>query len=63
MKDKIIEILLKTNITIEEIEEIKNYLEQLEDDAAKLSYLEACGVDNWSGYDLAMHEFYNNEEE
>ena len=63
MKDKIIEILLKTNITIKEMEEITSFLEALEYDAAKLSYLEAYGVDKWSGYDLAMHEFYNNEEE
>ena len=45
------------------MEEIKDYLEQLEDDANKLSYLEAYGVDNWFGYDEAMHEYYNSKEE
>ena len=28
-----------------------------------LKLLEACGVDNWFGYDEAMHEYYNNKEE
>lgn len=63
MIEKVIGLLLTTNITIEEMEEIKDYLEQLEDDANKLSYLEAYGVDNWFGYDEAMHEYYNSEEE
>ena len=63
MIEKIIGLLLVTNITIEEMEEIKDYLEQLEDDANKLSCLEACGVDNWLGYDEAMHEYYNSKEE
>ena len=63
MIEKIIGLLLTTNITVEEMEEIKNYLEQLEDDANKLSYLKAYGVDNWFGYDEAMHEYYKNEEE
>ena len=63
MIEKIIGLLLTTNITVEEMEEIKNYLEQLEDDANKFSYLEVYGVDNWFGYDEAMHEYYNNEEE
>lgn len=63
MIEKIIDLLLTTNITVEEMEEIKNYLEQLEDDANKLSYLKAYGVDNWFGYEEAMHEYYKNEEE
>ena len=63
MIEKIIGYLLKTNITIEEMEEIKNYLEELEKDSDKLSCLEAYGVDNWFGYDEAMHEFYSHEEE
>ena len=63
MIEKIIGLLLVTNITVEEMEEIKNYLEQLEDDANKFSYLEAYGADNWFGYDEAMHEYYNSEEE
>lgn len=35
-------------------------LEDLHDDAAKLSALESAGVDNWSGYDYAM-ELMSNE--
>lgn len=63
MIEKIIGLLLVTNITVEEMEEIKDYLEQLEDDANKLSCLEAYGVDNWFGYDEAMYEYYNSKEE
>lgn len=63
MIEKIIGLLLVTNITVEEMEEIKDYLEQLEDDANKLSCLEAYGVDNWFGYDEAIYEYYNSKEE
>ena len=63
MIEKIIGLLLATNITVEEMKEIKDYLEQLEDDANKFSYLETYGVDNWFGYDEAMHEYYNSKEE
>lgn len=63
MIEKIIGLLLTTNITVKEMEEIKDYLEQLEGDANKFSYLEAYGVDNWFGYDEAMHEYYNSKEE
>lgn len=63
MIEKIIGLLLTINTTVEEIEEIKDYLEQLEDNANKLSYLEAYGVDNLFGYNEAMHEYYNGEEE
>lgn len=63
MIEKIIGLLLTTNITVEEMEEIKDYLEQLEDDANKLSYLEAYGVDNWDSYSYAMHDYCKNEEE
>jgi hypothetical protein len=31
--------------------------------AQKLSYLEAYGVDNWEGYDLAMRDYRKWEEE
>ena len=58
MIEKIIGLLLVTNITVEEMEEIKDYLEQLEDNANKLSCLEAAGVDNWSWYGEAM-KIYN----
>ena len=63
MIEKIIGLLLTTNITVKEMEEIKDYLEQLENNANKFSYLETYGVDNWFGYDEAMHEYYNSEEE
>lgn len=63
MVEKIIGYLLTTNITVGELEKIKDYLEQLEDDADKLNILEAYGVDNWPGYDIAMEEFYSDEEE
>ncbi len=63
MIEKIIGLLLTTNITVKEMEEIKDYLEQLEDNANKFSYLETYGVDNWFGYDEAMHEYYNSKEE
>lgn len=38
----------------------KEEYESLLDDRAKLSCLEACGVDNWTGYDDAM-EMYRTE--
>ena len=63
MIEKIINLLLTTNITIEKIEEITSFLEALEHDDARLSYLEAYGVDNWEGYSEAMYEFYNGEED
>lgn len=63
MIEKIIGLLLTTNITVEEMEEIKDYLEQLEDDANRFSYLKDYGVDNWFGYCEAMHEYYNSKEE
>ena len=63
MIEKIIGLLLTTNITVKEMEEIKDYLEQLEEDANKPTCLEASGVDNWFGYDEAIHEYYNSKEE
>lgn len=62
MQDRILEILTKTNITIEEIENIQTYLEELEDDRDLLYALQAAGVDNWYGYEEAM-KIYNEEEE
>ncbi len=37
-------------------------IEELEKDSEFLSCLEACGVDNWSGWDAAM-EMFNEEDE
>jgi len=36
-------------------------LDSLREDAAKLSALEAAGVDNWSGYDYAMEILHERE--
>lgn len=60
--DRIIELLLSTNATYEEIEEIKDYLKELEEDRDLLYSLQAAGVDNWSGYDFAI-QIYHEEEE
>ena len=40
-------------------------IEQLEEDSQTLSALQAAGVDNWEGYDIAMDmlEEWNNEDE
>ena len=62
MQDRILEILTKTNITIEEMENIQTYLEELEDDRDLLYAFQAAGVDNWYGYEEAM-KIYNEEEE
>ena len=62
MQDRILEILTKTNITIEEMENIQTYLEELEDDRDFLYALQAAGVDNWYGYEEAIR-IYNEEEE
>ena len=62
MQDRILEILTKTNITIEEMENIQTYLEELEDDRNLLYALKAAGVDNWCWYGEAM-KIYGEEEE
>lgn len=36
-------------------------IERLQDDSELLGCLEACGVDNWAGWDMAM-EMFNEEE-
>lgn len=61
--EEIIEYLKTSNIGAEELTAAIEYLKILERDSIKLSYLEAYGVDNWNGYDIAMHEYYNSEEE
>jgi hypothetical protein len=48
--------------TPEMVEITKEEYERLLEDSEKLSCLEACGVDNWQGYDDAM-EMYRNEDE
>lgn len=63
MQDRILEILTKTNITIEEMENIQTYLEELEEDRDLLYALQAAGVDNWYGYEEAMKIYREEEEE
>jgi len=41
----------------------KDIYESLMRDSNKLDALECGGVDNWSGYDDAMQEYFNNKEE
>jgi len=41
---------------------IKKY-EALLEDSKKLSFLEMFGVDNWSGYEEAMREMREEDEE
>ena len=63
MQDRILEILTKTNITIEEMENIQTYLEELEDDRDLLYALQTTGVENWCGYEEAMKIYREEEEE
>lgn len=56
------------NVDISEMNGVQDYvvisqsaLEDLREEAHKLSCLEAAGVDNWSGYDYAM-ELTGDEE-
>lgn len=62
MKDKILKKLMQTDISIGEIENFENYLNELEEDRKLLYALQAAGVDNWSWYGEAM-KIYNEEEE
>ena len=48
--DKIINSYIKNNATIEEVIELRRYLDGLEDAANKYYALDASGVDNWNGY-------------
>lgn len=61
--DKIINFYIKNNATIEEVIELRRYLNELEDAANKYYALEAGGVDNWDGYSYAMEELKENEKE
>lgn len=61
MYDRIVELLLTTNATYEEIEKIKDYINELENDRNFLYALQAAGVDNWCGYEEAC-KIYREEE-
>lgn len=45
-----------------EISRLKEIIRELREEAIFLSYLEAYGVDNWSGYDEAKIAFIEREE-
>ena len=61
--DKIVNFYIKNNATIEEVIELRRYLNELENAANKYYALEAGGVDNLDGYSYAMEELKENEEE
>lgn len=48
-----------TSVMKEVLEHDKKQQERLK----KLQALEAAGVDNWEGYDVAMRQLYNDEED
>lgn len=60
--DKIVEFYIKHNATLEEIDEVRKYLDNMEKAEIELSYLEAFGVDNWYGYSEAIQACYEDEE-
>jgi DNA-binding MarR family transcriptional regulator len=50
-------ILVPAENSESEINDLRERNNELEIASAKLSYLEAYGVDNWEGYGIAMAEF------
>lgn len=63
MKYTILQALMNTDITFEEMTKIENYLNELEEDRDLLYALQAAGVDNWCGYEEAMKICRENQEE
>ena len=63
MKEIILQALMNTEITFEEMTKIENYLNGLEEDRKLLYALQTAGVDNWSWYDEAMRIYHDDEEE
>lgn len=63
MKEIILQTLMNTEITFEEMTKIENYLNELEEDRDLLYALQAAGVDNWCGYEEAMKIYHENQEE
>ena len=61
--DKIVQFYIEHNATLDEVIELRHYLDELEYSADKLDCLYTYGVDNWPGYEEAMHEFYKKEDE
>lgn len=63
MKEIVLQALMNTDITFEEMTKIENYLNELEEDRDLLYALQAAGVDNWCGYEEAMKIYRENQEE
>lgn len=63
MKEIILQALINTEITFEEMTKIENYLNELEEDRDLLYALQAAGVDNWCGYEEAMKIYHEDQEE
>ena len=63
MKEIILQALINTEITFEEMTKIENYLNELEEDRDLLYALQAAGVDNWYGYEEAMKIYHEDQEE
>ena len=61
--DKIVQFYIEHNATLDEVIELRRYLDELEYSADKLDCLYAYGVDNWPGYEEAIQEFYKKEDE
>jgi len=61
--DKIINIIKKETLDMEETVTIsKKEYNELKEDAAIYQALEAAGVDNWDGWDIAMDILGENED-
>lgn len=60
--DKIMQYVIKSNATLEEVIDIRCFLDELYRDIVKLSYLEQYGVDNWIGYIDAMQAAFEEED-
>lgn len=61
--DKIIDYIIKSNATLEEVIAARQYLDELLNCEKILCALESAGVDNWNGYYYAMQELENYEED
>lgn len=48
---------------VETVSVSKERYYQLLEDSAILCHLRNYGVDNWDGYEFAMQDYYNEEEE
>lgn len=63
MKEIILQALMNTEITFEEMTKIENYLNGLEEDRKLLYALQTAGVDNWCWYGEAMKIYREDQEE